>query len=436
MDKGNDARHPRWIRARSVKPLPPERLERAKKAFTTRRVPFETTCSELDVPTAKLSSRLLSSSSSESRDLTLVSGPVRPRSGDLVLATVTRIGHHRRIELANGRRSHLHIGDEIVVTYADRYAPDQFESHVPMDLAPTHLVASGGIASTSLSRHERVRRPTEIAPIGLIGDAVGSPLNISQTALEPPETVRQRPRTLAVIGSSMNSGKTTTVGSIILGLQRAGRKPGATKVTGTGSGADYWVMVDAGAHCVVDFTDVGLASTFRIPHDVVEANFVRLVDHLTNVGCSEIIIEIADGVFQQETAELIQSEVFRDYVDAVVFAGADAMGAVAGVEHLRSLGLPLVALSGAFTRSPLGIREVEVQADLRVLSRDDLASPAVATELLSSDHVVDLRPVPEPIQISDAISAPSRPPTPLSSRRSREDGAAAVVVDAAAQFEA
>ncbi|MCA1675687.1 MAG: hypothetical protein LC799_27080 [Actinobacteria bacterium] len=31
---------------------------------------------------------------------------------------------------------------------------------------------------------------------------------------------------------------------------------GATKVTGTGSGADYWVMVDAGASCVADFTDL------------------------------------------------------------------------------------------------------------------------------------------------------------------------------------
>ncbi len=63
----------------------------------------------------------------------------------------------------------------------------------------------------------------------------------------------------------MNSGKTTTVQSLVLGLRAAGEVVGATKVTGTGSGADYWVMVDAGAACVADFTDVGLASTYRVP---------------------------------------------------------------------------------------------------------------------------------------------------------------------------
>jgi hypothetical protein len=54
----------------------------------------------------------------------LLTGDVTPRAGDLVLARVTRIGHHTRIELPSGRRAELHLGDEIVVAYGSRYAPD------------------------------------------------------------------------------------------------------------------------------------------------------------------------------------------------------------------------------------------------------------------------------------------------------------------------
>src|SRR5438094_173959 len=128
---------------------------------------------------------------------------------------------------------------------------------------------------------------------------------------------------------------------------------GVTKVTGTGSGGDYWVMLDAGAHVMLDFTDVGFASTYRQPMVAVERGFLELTDHLTAAGSAVRLIEVADGIYQCETSRLIESEVFRSTVDVVLFAAADAMGAVAGVEHLRSRGLPVAAVSGRITRSPL-----------------------------------------------------------------------------------
>jgi hypothetical protein len=119
----------------TVQTLGERQLSRAKSSFAIRRVP---------------------------RDAmqTVVSGMVRPRSGDVVLASVSRLGQHRRIEQPSGRRSTLHVGDEILVAYADRYAPDQFESHVPDSLGKVQLVASGGIASAALSRSLDVRAAT------------------------------------------------------------------------------------------------------------------------------------------------------------------------------------------------------------------------------------------------------------------------------------
>ena len=91
------------------------RLGRAKLAYTTRQVPAEALQRLIEL------------------DPDGDAGP-RPRAGDLLLARVEQLGHHRRIELANGRRASLFEDDEIVVCYGNRYAPDQFEGEVPLDL--------------------------------------------------------------------------------------------------------------------------------------------------------------------------------------------------------------------------------------------------------------------------------------------------------------
>lgn len=236
-----------------------------------------------------------------------------------------------------------------------------------------------------ISRSRDVRNATDIVPLGLIGDDRGRPLNVADFALERPEPPPARPPTIAVLGTSMNSGKTTTIHAMVHGLSRAGARPGATKVTGTGSGGDYWVMIDAGAHIMLDFTDVGLASTYRQAMPVIERKFSELLDHLTASGSGVNLVEVADGIFQRETAPLIESDVFRSTVDVIVFAAADAMGAAAGVSHLRSLGLKIAAVAGRITRSPLATREAEGATGLPVLTLTQLGDPSVVSDLLGLD---------------------------------------------------
>lgn len=357
------------------------RLERTKRAFTTRHVPVKAMVS-------------------------LIDGPVRPRPGDLVLARVDRLGNHRRLELTGGRRAWMHPGDEIVVAYADRYAPDQFESYVPLDLQPTQLVASGGVASSVRTKSADVRRATEITPLGLIGDERGTSLNLSDFGLRPVPSAENRLPTLAVIGTSMNSGKTTTIKQLVLGLRDGGHRPGVTKVTGTGSGGDYWVMLDAGAQAMLDFTDAGLASTFGVDMPVVEQTMVNLIDHLTHRGSGSILIEVADGLLQYETAHLLGSEAFQERVDGVVFAAADAMGAIAGVARLQELGLPVVAVAGRLTRSPLAVAETQAECGVPVLTLTELSDPVTATALLGPpspklEHLEDRFTVENPQVVID-----------------------------------
>jgi hypothetical protein len=312
---------------------------------------------------------------------TLLTGAATPRVGDLVLVRVDRLGQHKHLELAGGRRARLFVGDEIVLAYGHRYAPDQFEAEVPDDVGPCHMVAAGGVAARVLTKHDRMGAPTRITPLGLLGDSTGRALNLSQFALARQILPLHQPFTVAVVGTSMNAGKTETATHIIRGLKRAGYRVGAAKVTGTGAGGDAWSMRDAGAFQVLDFGDVGLPSTYLASPQRVEEAMCTLISQLTAEGAQAIVFEVADGVFQRETAALVKSSTFKRAVDAVVFAAGDAMGSVGGVAWLREHRLPVVAAGGVLTASPLASREAAQQIGLPLMTLDDLASPAIAQTL-------------------------------------------------------
>lgn len=329
--------------------LAPDRISRAKAAYTTRRV---------DLGVAEQ----------------ILTGEIAPEAGDLVLAKIERLGQHKRIELVSGRRAHLHVGDEIVVVYGARYAPDQFESYVPGDLGPCDLVAAGGLASDCKVKHASMKNPTRIRPIGLLAHADGSIVKMSDWALPKAAVPRGNPKVFAVVGTTMNAGKTTCAANLVRGLKGQGLRVGAAKVTGTGSGGDRWMMTDIGADTVLDFTDAGEPSTFGLSPARVEEIFTGLIDHLAAEGFEAIVLEIADGLCQRETAALLRSEVFRARCDGLLFAAGDALGALAGVQHLEALGHTVLAAGGAMTASPLAIREARQVLDVPVVTSKDLAT--------------------------------------------------------------
>src|SRR5262245_18790878 len=200
-----------------------------------------------------------------------VRGPLRmaentsaPAPGDLFLARVDTLGQHACLQLPDGRRRKLFVGDEIVVAYGNRYAPNQFEAVVPRSFGPCDLVAGGGVAARVLSWHGKITKDaTQITPLARIVGATDAPANLTDYALPSLDRIPPpQPRTLVVCGTSMDSGKTQTAAFLVKGLSLAGLRVGFAKVTGTGSGGDTWLLRDAGANPVLDFTDAGLASTY------------------------------------------------------------------------------------------------------------------------------------------------------------------------------
>lgn len=339
----------------TISVLDSHRRNGMKRAFSTRRVP----------PGAMS---------------TIIAGDVRPNAGDLVLARVDVLGKQTKLELTDGRRAHLFPGDEILVSYGNRYAPDQFEAVVSDDLSPCALVAAGGVAGVELARHLRVQPATQITPIGLVGDTSGKRINLAQFRIEASEQVPDLPVVLS-LGTSMNAGKTLTSTSLVRGFKRAGLQVAALKITGTGAGGDMWIVRDAGADVALDFTDAGFASTYLAPIDDILAGAFRLINHAASLGCEVVVIEIADGLQQKETAQLIRSDVLRGLTMGCTFASYDAMGAICGVRELAEAGHTVLGISGRLGLSPLGVREAEAATGLRYYSpfdlQDGLLVPAI-----------------------------------------------------------
>lgn len=356
-------------------PLEPGRIHAAKAAYTTR---FVAGAVEANPDRWHL----------------LTGRGVLPRSGDVVLARVVELGQHVKLESPVSRRQTLFPGDEILVAYGHRYAPDQFEAEVPTDLGRVNLVAAGGVAARVTAQHVLMEEATLLEPVGLLADARGvvnladhSPYNLVPSPRAVESVDGSGPTVVGIIGTSMNSGKSTTLACLARGLVTAGYRVHTGKATGTGAGGDPRLFADAGAHRVLDFTDFGLPSTYRLDHEQVVDLFTSLVDTLsapdsaTGAGPDFVLVEIADGVYQQETSRLLMDPVFRHRVHRVLFACGEALGAAAGVGVLEDLGLTVAAVSGVVTSSPLAAREAATAVTTPVVETYELIQPDTAVAL-------------------------------------------------------
>lgn len=295
------------------------------------------------------------------------------KAGDLVLCEITEINQHRRLQLTTKRYKKSYVGDLFVACVGDRYAPDQFQGAAQINGQAAHLLAGGGVVGTVEHAHERMAPPTIVRPLGLLTDDKGKTINVARYGLVK-HAIPSDVTVLGVFGASMNAGKTTAAVSLAYGLSRAGYAIAGAKITGTGSFGDFLAFEDTGIP-TYDFTDAGLASTYRVPLKRIEDGFETVVGHAAEGGAEIVVVEIADGVFQGETAEILRASKIKDRLDGLMFAAPDALGSVCGVQVLSGYGLRPFAVSGMVTRSPLAVQEAVTQTGVTHMTREQLCDP-------------------------------------------------------------
>ncbi len=293
--------------------------------------------------------------------------------GSLVLARVVTIGKHRDLESHGGRKMSIFAGDVFVGVLGDRYATDQFEGVGRVTGPLGHIIGIGGVVGEVVSMNNRMSEPTVIEYLGRLADASGQPLHLTQFQSLPAQPLARRgATTILSLGASMNSGKTTTAAQMIRSLTVAGHRVAAAKITGTACLKDPSFLYDAGAVSVLDFTHAGWPSTANLSLEQLLSIAGRIRAALQAHDPEFVIIEIADGILQRETAMMLAHEPFRASIDAVTFAGPDALSCDSGVRRLRELGLPVMATAGIVANGVLGIAEVEACCGVRCLSGETI----------------------------------------------------------------
>ena len=284
------------------------------------------------------------------------SASAAPEPGDLALVRVDKIGFHKYLTTTENRRLRLYPGAQFIGVFGNRYASDAYEAEV-QGTGKLSLLTGAGMIGTVKSKHEGMAEPTQISFVGFVRATEGRRLNL-KSRLFRPATARQIPRNLIfIVGASMNSGKTTTAARLTKGLSELGLRVAACKLTGSVSNQDTDELEAAAARKVTDFSDFGFPSTYLCGKEELLELFYAMMTEVRTGAPDMVVMELADGLLQRETAMLLAEPEMQRAARGVVFTGESALSALWGAERLSSLGYRVVAVSGKFTSSPLAMRE-------------------------------------------------------------------------------
>lgn len=324
-------------------------------------------------------------------------GHYLPQAGDVALFRVKVLGKHTRLQDDTTRNRLIFSGDLLLCAFGNRYATNQIEGYVPDQICEEyHLLGQGGVVGIVKSMYVPLQEkgPTTLELLGFATDRDGKVMNTKTPANELTRMAQQnrnRAQVILSVGSSMDSGKTTTAGYLCRGLTKAGKKAAYMKLTGTVFSKDAFFALDCGACATIDFGHFGYPSTFMCEEGELIDLFHAMMHQLEEEEPQYVVVEIADGLLQRETRALLQNPVFMECVSQLIFSAGDSLSVLSGLQLLSSWNLTPFALSGIFTSHPLLVEEVQKQVPATtILSLDDLEMPQVL-DYVNAARLIDLK---------------------------------------------
>lgn len=302
------------------------------------------------------------------------------QAGDMAVFEVLELGKHENAQMVDGRNRAIFEGDHLVAAFADRYATSQFEGYVPNGPTPDgvyEILGAGGVIGMVKSKNWSLKdiEPTRVKLVGYCCDDSGKVINTKFYQKERHPWRGETPcKVILSIGSTMDSGKTTTAAFTARGLAKSGYKVGFVKLTGTCYTRDREFVLDCGAYTVADFSDLGFPSTYMCSKDEILDIYQTLLDRLASENLDYLVMEIADGLLQRETMFLLKDKAFMRTIHRTVFSCGDSLSAFHGVSLLKEWGIKVAAISGRFTMSPLLIQEVQQELDVPVYTITEVSN--------------------------------------------------------------
>ncbi len=313
--------------------------------------------------------------------------------GDIGIFEVLAIGKHTKVQSASRLNVTIIEGDHIMAAFGTRYASAQIEGYLPDHLnQELHILGGGGTVGVVKSMHVNYEEkgPTTLKLIGLVSDHQHQILNTKK--MERPRmksfsgAAAASTKVILSLGSSMDSGKTTSAAYLVHGLKKAGKKVAFIKLTGTIYTKDCDLAYDLGADVSIDFGEFGFPSTYMCEELELLNLYESLLSEVVPFKPDYVVMEIADGLYERETKMLLTNKNFMSTIDSVMFSAGDSLASIQGVQVLNQWGIHPSCLSGLFTASPLLIEEVKANTNVPVFNIHQLAYENVAPAIFAPRH--------------------------------------------------
>lgn len=297
---------------------------------------------------------------SDSRDI--------PNVGDVALFKVLSIGSHKQIVTTLNKKIRLYQGDLFVGVFGNRYATDAYEGEVE-GLKNLSLLTAAGMVGTVKSKYRSMGNPSDVLCLGFLRNVTTNQrVNLKQLKFNKSEPSSYLRNIIVIVGSGMNSGKTTACRKLIKAFSQKEPRIAACKLTGSVSNRDQDEMLSASPEYTIDFSDYGFPSTYKCELGELLDLFKTMISDIERINPKLIIMEIADGILQRETKLILDSAIFKRWIKNILVTADTAPSALYTTEYLQRKGYNVIAVSGAITSSPLYIKEFEQNSQIPIIS--------------------------------------------------------------------
>ncbi len=272
---------------------------------------------------------------------------------------------YNTLEDVHGRMVALHPGDVIAGALGHRDALYGHAGRVPERVAvgdELRLLNLGGVIGAVEGPALTPEGPFRLEVLGSVLEfpffarRVGIPARIERAALPGRiPAADELPPLIALVGTSMDAGKTTAACVLVRELVRRGLRIAAGKLTGVSLRRDVLMMEDCGARPVSIFTDFGVVTTSA--ENAVPAAH-SLVAHLAEARPDLIVLEMGDGLLgTYGVGALLSDPLLAGAIRSVILCAQDPVGAWGAQELLRARhGLEADVVSGRVTDGSTGTR--------------------------------------------------------------------------------
>ncbi len=278
--------------------------------------------------------------------------------GQLIAVKVISVNpNYNKLELVSGRITELTEGDIIVGALGNRIASSGMTGSVPTELNKhdkIHILNLGGVIGNCKDFNILLGPATECEVLGSVVDNSNKQLNlVDYSKIKKEMKINNKVPSIAVIGTGIDSGKTTVTSFIIKTLSNYFKKINACKLAGTASQKDLYSYEDNGAYKTSDFVDYGLPSTCMNDKKTIQSCSASIIGNMSE-DAEIILMELGDGYHgDYGTKEIIQNTDITESIEVIVICAYDVSGAVNIIENLKSNNLDnkLLIISGPVTNN-------------------------------------------------------------------------------------